>query len=146
MKIVVSACLLGENCKYSGGNNRNERLLALLSGHEVIPVCPEVLGGLPVPRVPAEIVDGVVTNRDGLSVDLEFRRGAAAALDICIREKPDLVILQPRSPSCGVGTVYDGTFSGKLVPGNGVFAAMASENGFRTASAEQILEKERLEP
>ena len=146
MKIVVSACLLGENCKYSGGNNRNERLLALLSGHEVIPVCPEVLGGLPVPRVPAEIVDGVVKNRDGLSVDLEFRRGAAAALDICIREKPDLVILQPRSPSCGVGTVYDGTFSGKLVPGNGVFAAMASENGFRTASAEQILEKERLEP
>ena len=146
MKIVVSACLLGENCKYSGGNNRNERLLALLSGHEVIPVCPEVLGGLPVPRVPAEIVDGVVKNRDGLSVDQEFRRGAAAALDICIREKPDLVILQPRSPSCGVGTVYDGTFSGKLVPGNGVFAAMASENGFRTASAEQILEKERLEP
>ena len=146
MKIVVSACLLGENCKYSGGNNRNERLLALLSGHEVIPVCPEVLGGLPVPRVPAEIVDGVVKNRDGLSVDPEFRRGAAAALDICIREKPDLVILQPRSPSCGVGTVYDGTFSGKLVPGNGVFAAMASENGFRTASAEQILEKERLEP
>ena len=146
MKIVVSACLLGENCKYSGGNNRNERLLALLSGHEVIPVCPEVLGGLPVPRVPAEIVDGVVKNRDGLSVDQEFRRGAAAALDICIREKPDLVILQPRSPSCGVGTVYDGTFSGKLVPGNGVFAAMASENGFRTANAEQILEKERLEP
>ena len=146
MKIVVSACLLGENCKYSGGNNRNERLLALLCGHEVIPVCPEVLGGLPVPRIPAEIVDGVVKNRDGFSVDQEFRRGAAAALDICIREKPDLVILQPRSPSCGVGTVYDGTFSGKLVPGNGVFAALASENGFRVANAEQILEKERLEP
>ena len=146
MKIVVSACLLGENCKYSGGNNRNERLLALLCGHEVIPVCPEVLGGLPVPRIPAEIVDGVVKNRDGISVDQEFRRGAAAALDICIREKPDLVILQPRSPSCGVGTVYDGTFSGKLVPGNGVFAALASENGFRVANVEQILEKGRLEP
>lgn len=146
MKIVVSACLLGENCKYSGGNNRNERLLALLCGHEVIPVCPEVLGGLPVPRIPAEIVDGVVKNRDGFSVDQEFRRGAAAALDICIREKPDLVILQPRSPSCGVGTVYDGTFSGKLVPGNGVFAALASENGFRVANVEQILEKGRLEP
>lgn len=146
MKIVVSACLLGENCKYSGGNNRNERLLALLCGHEVIPVCPEVLGGLPVPRIPAEIVDGVVKNRDGFSVDQEFRRGAAAALDICIREKPDLVILQPRSPSCGVGTVYDGTFSGKLIPGNGVFAALASENGFLVANAEQILEKGRLEP
>ena len=146
MKIVVSACLLGENCKYSDGNNRNERLLALPCGHEVIHVCQGGLGGLPVPRIPAEIVDGVVKNRDGISVDPEFRRGAAAALDICIREKPDLVILQPRSPSCGVGTVYDGTFSGKLVPGNGVFAAMASENGFRVANAEQILEKERLEP
>ena len=66
--------------------------------------------------------------------------------DICIREKPDLVILQPRSPSCGVGTVYDGTFSGKLVPGNGVFAALASENGLRVANVEQILEKGRLEP
>ena len=146
MKIMVSACLLGENCKYSGGNNLRPELLRLLSGHTVIPVCPEVLGGLPVPRIPAEIVDGVVKNRDGISVDQEFRRGAAAALDICIREKPDLVILQPRSPSCGVGTVYDGTFSGKLVPGNGVFAALASENGFRVANVEQILEKGRLEP
>ena len=139
MKIAVSACLLGENCKYSGGNNRSGALLALLKGHEVIPVCPEVLGGLPVPRVPAEIVDGVVMNRVGVSVDEEFRRGAAEALEICRREKPDLVILQPRSPSCGVGSVYDGTFSGKLVPGNGIFAALAAENGFRVASAEDIL-------
>ena len=145
MKIVVSACLLGENCKYSGGNNRSEALLALLEGHEVIPVCPEVLGGLPVPRVPAEIVDGVVINRDGISVDAEFRRGAAEALEICRREKPDLVILQPRSPSCGVGAVYDGTFGGKLVPGNGIFAALAAENGFRVESAEEILEKGRLD-
>ena len=145
MKIVGSACLLGENCKYSGGNNRSEALLALLEGHEVIPVCPEVLGGLPVPRVPAEIVDGVVINRDGISVDAEFRRGAAVALEICRREKPDLVILQPRSPSCGVGSVYDGTFGGKLVPRNGIFAALAAENGFRVESAEETLEKGRLD-
>ena len=144
MKIVVSACLLGENCKYSGGNNRSEALLALLERHEVIPVCPEVLGGLPVPRVPAEIVDGVVINRNGISVDEEFRRGAAEALEICRREKPDLVIRQPRSPSCGVGSVYDGTFGGKLTAGNGVFAALAAENGFRVESAEEILEKGRL--
>ena len=144
MKIVVSACLLGENCKYTGGNNRSEELLALLSGHEVFPVCPEVLGGLPVPRVPAEIVNGAVISRDGISVNEEFLRGASAALEICIQERPDLVILQPRSPSCGVGWIYDGTFSGKLVAGNGVFAAMALENGFRVASAEQILEKGRL--
>lgn len=145
MKIVVSACLLGENCKYSGGNNRNEKLLSLLAGHEVIPVCPEVLGGLPVPRVPAEIVNGVVINRNGVSVDAEFLRGAAEALEICRREKPDLVILQPRSPSCGVGEVYDGTFTGKRVPGNGIFAALAAENGFRVESAEEILEKGRLD-
>ncbi len=145
MKIVVSACLLGENCKYSGGNNRSEELLALFSGHEVIPVCPEVLGGLPVPRTPAEIVDGTVINRDGGSINDEFLRGASAALEICMQNKPDLVILQPRSPSCGVGRVYDGTFSGKLVPGNGVFAALALKNGFRVASAEQILEKGRLD-
>ena len=145
MKIVVSACLLGENCKYSGGNNRSEALLALLEGHEVIPVCPEVLGGLPVPRVPAEIVDGAVINRNGISVDTEFRRGAAEALEICRREKPDLVILQPRSPSCGVGSVYDGTFAGKRIPGNGIFAALAAENGFRVESAEEIIEKGRLD-
>ena len=145
MRIAVSACLLGENCKYSGGNNISEELLSLLSGHEVIPVCPEVLGGLPVPRVPAEIVDGVVMNRDGVSVDEEFRRGAAEALEICRREKADLVILQPRSPSCGVGSVYDGTFSGKRIPGNGIFAALAMENGFRVESAEEIIEKGRLD-
>ena len=145
MKIVVSACLLGGNCKYSGGNNRSEELLTLLSGHKVIPVCPEVLGGLPVPRTPAEIVDGTVITRDGVSVNEEFLRGASAALEICVQNSPDLVILQPRSPSCGVGRVYDGTFSGKLIPGNGVFAAMALENGFRVASAEQILEKGRLD-
>ena len=74
MKVMVSACLLGENCKYNGGNNRNEELVRLLSGHTVIPVCPEVLGGLPVPRVPAEIVNGCVTNREGVSVDEAFRR------------------------------------------------------------------------
>ena len=73
MIIMVSACLLGENCKYNGGNNRNPELLRLLSGHTVIPVCPEVLGGLPTPRIPAEIVNGTVMNREGSSVDAEFR-------------------------------------------------------------------------
>ena len=82
MKIMVSACLLGENCKYNGGNNRNPELLHLLSGHEVIPVCPEVLGGLSTPRVPAEIVNGVVINREGVSADEAFRQGAKKALEI----------------------------------------------------------------
>ena len=82
MKIMVSACLLGENCKYSGGNNRNEKVLAYVAGHEVIPVCPEVMGGLPTPRVPAEIVNGMVINREGVNVDHEYRLGAQKALQI----------------------------------------------------------------
>ena len=135
MKIMVSACLLGENCKYNGGNNRNPELLRLLSGHTVIPVCPEVLGGLPTPRIPAEIVNGTVMNREGSSVAAEFREGAGKALQIAKSCRPDLIILQPRSPSCGVKEIYDGSFSGKLIPGRGVFAGLALENGFRVVDA-----------
>ena len=139
MKIMVSACLLGENCKYNGGNNLNPELLRLLSGHTVIPVCPEVLGGLPVPRIPAEIAGGAVINREGISVDAAFRRGAEKALEIAAAEQPDLIILQPRSPSCGAKQVYDGSFSGTLVRGKGVFAEMAMSAGFRVMDAEDVL-------
>ena len=138
MKIIVSSCLLGENCKYNGGNNRNEKLLRLLSGHTVIPVCPEVLGGLPTPRVPAEIVNGRVTNREGISVDEAFRKGAEKALEIAQKEQPDLIILQSRSPSCGVKQIYDGTFSGTLIPGKGVFAEMARKAGFLVRDVEDV--------
>ena len=140
MKIMVSACLLGDNCKYNGGNNRSPGLLHLLSGHKVIPVCPEVLGGLPTPRVPAEIVNGTAINREGVSVDDAFRRGAKKALEMARQEKPDLIILQSRSPSCGVKEIYDGTFSGKLVPGHGIFAEMALQAGFRVIDAEDAPE------
>ena len=135
MKIMVSACLLGENCKYSGGNNRNEKVLAFLEGHEVIPVCPEVMGGLPIPRSPAEIVRGTVINRDGVNVDREYRLGAEMALEIAKREGIDLAILQSRSPSCGVKEIYDGTFSGTRIPGQGVTARLLGENGFRVLDA-----------
>ncbi len=94
MKIMVSACLTGENCKYSGGNNRDEKVLEYLAGHEVISVCPEVMGGLPVPRVRAEIRDGIVMARDGRNVDREFREGARKCLEIALKEKPDLIILR----------------------------------------------------
>ena len=146
MKVMVSACLLGENCKYNGGNNRDEELIRLLSGHTVIPICPEVLGGLPVPRVPAEIVDGIVMNREGISVDDAFRKGAASALEIAVREQPDRIILQSRSPSCGAKQVYDGTFSGKLIPGMGVFAEMAQKAGFRVMDVEDFIEEEDIKP
>ena len=138
MKIMVSACLLGENCKYSGGNNRHEKVLEYIKGHEVFPVCPEVMGGLPTPRVPAEIVDGVVINKAGVNVDKEYRLGAQAALEIARRENIDLAILQPRSPSCGSREIYDGTFSGRKIPGQGVTAALLEKSGFRVLGADEL--------
>lgn len=138
MKIMVSACLLGENCKYSGGNNRNEKVIRYIEGHEVIPVCPEVMGGLPTPRTPAEIVGGTVVNRDGVNVDKEYRLGAEKTLEIAVREGIDLAILQSRSPSCGAKEIYDGTFSGTRIPGQGIAAGLLMRNGFHVLDAEDI--------
>ena len=140
MKIMVSACLAGENCKYNGGNNRNEKILRLMADNDVITVCPEQMGGLPTPRVPAEIKDGVVTAGDGRIVDAQFRAGAAKCLEIALREQPDLIVLQSRSPSCGVKQRYDGTFSGTLVDGAGVTAQLLLENGFRCVDVEDLVE------
>ena len=138
MKIMVSACLTGENCKYNGGNNRNEKVLQLMAGNEVIAVCPEQMGGLPTPRIPSEICNGVVTAKDGRIVDREFRSRAAGCLEIAISEQPDLIVLQSRSPSCGVKQRYDGTFSGKLVNKPGVTAELLIANGFRVIDVEEL--------
>ena len=141
MKILVSACLLGVKCKYNGGDNGSEALWKLLEGHEVIPVCPEVAGGLGIPRIPCEIVDGVVMNAEGESKNREFRAGAEYGLQLAREEGIDLAVLQPRSPSCGVHEVYDGSFLGHLREGSGVFAALLRANGFRVA---EPAEAERL--
>ena len=141
MKIMVSASLLGENCKYNGGNNYSPELIRLLEGHTVIPVCPEVLGGLPTPRIPAEIVNGKVINRNGESVDEAFRKGAEKAMETAMREKPDLIILQSRSPSCGVKEIYDGTFSGRKIPGQGIFAELLTKAGFIVLDVEDLPEE-----
>ena len=138
MKIMISACLAGENCKYNGGNNRNEKILRLMAENEVITVCPEQMGGLPTPRVPSEIRDGVVTAKDGRIVDKEFRDGAAKCLEIAMLEKPNLIVLQSRSPSCGVKQRYDGTFTGTLMDGSGVTAQLLMENGFRCVDVEDL--------
>lgn len=140
MKILVSACLLGKNCKYNGGNNLNQGVLDFIEGHEVIGVCPEQLGGLSTPRLPAEIVDGVVTNKEGVSVDAEFRKGAQSALAAALENKVDLAILQSRSPSCGVNEIYDGNFSGKKIKGQGVFAKLLSAHGIKVLDAEDVAE------
>lgn len=138
MKILVSGCLLGENCKYNGGNNFSEKVAEYIKGHEVISVCPECLGGLPTPRVPAEIVNGVVTNREGRNVDAEFRKGAEAALKIAKEERIDVAILQSRSPSCGVKQIYDGTFSKTIIDGQGVFAELMRKDGFQLIDVEDL--------
>ena len=131
MRIAVSACLTGENCKYNGGNNYSEKVIDYIKGNEVLSVCPEVLGGLPVPRESAEIVNGIVSHKDGTSVDKEFRKGVKKALETVKEQKIDLVILQSRSPSCGVNAIYDGSFSGKLISGRGVFADLLQKNGIK---------------
>ena len=138
MRILVSACLLGENCKYSGGNNYDQAVVDFVQGHQVIPVCPEVLGGLPIPRSPAELVDGVVINKAGISVDAQFRAGAEKALAIAKQNGAELAILQSRSPSCGVKEIYDGSFTGKKIPGQGVFAEMLQQAGIPMLDAGEL--------
>ena len=140
MKIMVSACLAGENCKYNGGNNCSEKVLRLMDANKVLTVCPEQMGGLPTPRIPAEIREGVVTAKGGRIVDTQFRAGAAKCLEIAKREQPDLIVLQSRSPSCGVKQRYDGTFTGTLVNGAGVTAQLLMDNGFRCVDVEDLVE------
>ena len=138
MKIMVSACLLGQKCKYNGGDNYSDRVIAFTEGHEVIPVCPEMEGGLPAPRIPCEIVNGTVMNSAGENKDREFREGAEKCLKLAKEKEIDLAILQPRSPTCGVGYIYDGSFSGKIVEGNGVFASLLIANGFKVMNANDL--------
>lgn len=138
MKIMASACLLGQKCKYSGGDNYSEKLAGFLKGHDVIPVCPELAGGLSVPRSPCEIVNGTVMNKDGENVDSEFRSGAEKCLEQAKALGVDLVILQPRSPSCGVKQIYDGSFTGRLIDGSGVFASLLIKNGFKVIDADEL--------
>ena len=138
MKILVSACLAGDNCKYNGGNNLNQKMMDFLKSHEMIKVCPEVLGGLPTPRAPAEIQKGHVVNREGRNVTKEFEAGAQRAFDIVEKENPDLIILQSRSPSCGIKQIYDGTFSGKKIHGHGLFAELCIKAGYKVLDIEDI--------
>ena len=138
MKIMVSGCLLGHNCKYNGGNNKNQEVLDLLKGHEIVPVCPESMGGLPIPRPPAEIVNGVVVNKEGLNVDSQFRKGSEEGLKLALKEKIDFAILKANSPSCGSNQIYDGTFTGTKIPGDGTFAAVLKKSGIKVFTEEEL--------
>ena len=139
-KIIVSACLLGENCKYNGGNNYDPRVAALCEGREVIPVCPEVLAGLGIPRIPIEIKDGKVIRRDGQVVDGAIRTAVAQLLEQIKNEDIQCAVLKARSPTCGVKQVYDGSFTGKLVDGAGVLAQALKDAGYIVLDNEELEE------
>lgn len=141
MKYAVSSCLLGVNCKYNGGNNASSELIEYLKEHEVLQVCPEVLGGLPVPRACAELSGDNIMNTEGEDVTAQFEQGAALALAQIREFQPDLVILQPRSPSCGKGIIYDGGFHNRLVEGNGILVRLLLHEGIPVMTCGEFLEE-----
>ena len=139
-KLLISACLLGENCRYSGGNNYEPLTGALGERFELVPVCPERLGGLTSPREPAERVGERVLSRTGEDWTAAFYLGAERTLEIARREGISQAVLKERSPSCGCGAVYDGTFTGTVVPGDGVAAELLKRHGVHIRGESQIEE------
>ena len=138
MKVLVSACLLGENCKYNGGNNYSSAVAEFVRGKEILPICPELMAGMGCPRTPIEIVDGVLMDRDGKNVDTAMRAAVETAMKQLSSEEIQCAVLQSRSPTCGVNQVYDGSFSGNLIPGGGIFAQALKEAGYRVIDAEDV--------
>ena len=137
---VVSACLAGVPCRYDGGCSPCPAVQRLIRAGQALPVCPETLGGLPTPRVPSEIRGGRVVAKDGTDVTDAFTRGAEEALRLAQENGCTAAILKARSPSCGSGEIYDGTFTGTRVPGEGVFARMAREAGLEIWNEETFTE------
>ena len=138
MKVLVSACLLGENCKYNGGNNYNTAVAEFVKGKEVLTICPEIMAGMGCPRTPIEIVDGVLMDRNGNNVDVAMREAVAKAMKLIRKEDIKCAVLQSRSPTCGVNQVYDGSFSGKLIDGSGVFVQALKNAGYQVIDAEDV--------
>jgi len=146
--IIVSACLAGINCKYNGGNNADDRIIELVSKGQAIPLCPEQLGGCPTPRLKteiekgsgAEVLDGKcrVVREDGRDMTEEFLKGAQETLKIARLLNVKKAILKSKSPSCGCSKVYDGTFSKKLIDGNGVASELLLRNGIKVISERDL--------
>lgn len=128
MNILISACLLGRACRYDG-KDKNKTDLSRFEGHNLIPICPEVDGGLPVPRPPAERVSSYIINKEGKDVTAEYIKGAEIALRTALENDCKIAILKAKSPSCGKGRIYDGTFSKTLTDGDGVTAELLQKNG-----------------
>lgn len=144
--IIISACLCGCNCKYNGGNNYNEKIKKIYDEGEAILVCPEEMAGLSTPRDPVEIQGGSgvdvlegkakVISVNGTDVTDKFLKGANKVLEIAVKNNVKKAILKGKSPSCGSGKIYDGTFTGKIVEGNGVAAELLKLNGIEVVSEE----------
>ncbi|MBB6462202.1 DUF523 domain-containing protein [Flammeovirga kamogawensis] len=127
---IVSACLVGINCRYNGGCTHISKIEQLVIDGKAIPVCPEELGGLPTPRNPVEIVGDEVKDKFGTDQTIAFNKGAQRTLEIAKNANIKKAILQSRSPSCGYGKIYDGSFSGNLIDGNGITSSLLEDNGF----------------
>ncbi len=138
MNILVSACLLGEQCRYDGQSRPDAAVLALQKKHTLIPICPEQLGGLPTPRPPAERVGNAVINCEGRDVTDAYERGARETLRIAQAQGCKIAVLKEKSPSCGKGRIYDGSFCHRLTEGDGICAAHLSENGIAVFGETQI--------
>ena len=140
--ILISACLLGMNCKYNGGNNYNQKVFDLVKNGEAIPVCPEQLGGLPTPRIASEVkvIDGkrYVINKQGENVTENFERGAKEVLNLAKELGIKKAVLQARSPSCGAGKIYSGNFDKQLVDGNGITADLLIKNGIEVITVDEL--------
>ena len=135
---ICSACLLGVNCRYDGGNRLNAKVVEMARAGGVVPVCPEQLAGFSTPREQAEIRGGKVFTKSGKDVTGEFERGARATLKIAKEAGAEEALLKQRSAACGSGQIYDGSFSGKVIGGDGVTARLLKENGVKVVSEEEL--------
>lgn len=137
-RILISACLCGVNCRYSGDGKKIPELETLMEAAELIPVCPEILGGLTTPRKPSERQGDRVVMNDGTDVTAAYRRGAEESLYLAELFGARLALLKERSPSCGSGEIYDGSFTGAKKPGDGVTAELLKSKGVRVFGETQI--------
>lgn len=138
MKVLVSACLLGVGCRYDGQSKAYPLLDELCRRHEAVPVCPEIMGGLPTPRTPAERQGERVVTKNGVDVTAQYRRGAEEVLLLARKLGCTVAVLKERSPSCGSGRVYDGTFTGTLTEGFGVAAEVLRAAGIRVLGESEL--------
>ena len=136
--ILVSACLLGDNVKYNGGNNYDQRIEALKEIYDIVPICPEVFGGLTTPRIPSEIKNGEVINQEGKNVTENFRIGAHNVLNIVNYLHIKKAVLMDRSPSCGVRHIYNGRFNQTLIDGQGICAKLLKQHGVEIYTIDEI--------